>query len=34
MSTIDLGRTGGIVEAEIEKIGRLSNPIQFIPGWK
>lgn len=31
-STIDLGRIGGVLESEVAGLGRLRNPIQFVPG--
>lgn len=34
MATIDLGKTGGTISSEIEGLGRLTNPIEFVPGLK
>lgn len=31
-STIDLGRIGGVLESEVAGLGRLRNPIEFVPG--
>lgn len=31
-STIDLGRIGGVLESEVGDLGRLRNPIEFVPG--
>ncbi|TCT03593.1 fumarylacetoacetate hydrolase family protein [Aquabacter spiritensis] len=31
-STIDLGKIGGVLESEIAGLGRLRNPIEFVPG--
>lgn len=31
-STIDLGRIGGVLESEVAQLGRLRNPIEFVPG--
>lgn len=31
-STIDLGRIGGVLESEVAGLGRLHNPLRFVPG--
>ena len=31
-STIDLGKIGGVLESEVGNLGRLRNPIEFVPG--
>ncbi len=32
MATIDLGKIGGTLHSEIEGLGRMANPIEFVPG--
>ncbi len=34
MATIDLGKTGGTMHSAIEGLGRMANPIEFVPGLK
>ncbi len=34
MATIDLGKIGGTMHSSIEGLGRMANPIEFVPGLK